>query len=210
MYTLSDLPEVKVSVQGKDSPITRQKAIDKIAEMSKAGELLDVLANDLSAEQLLLIEAPPQTADLESDEEEDPLIVAVRELNKFSPLKIKTQRLKQAALQARRNIDVLFTEEPIEEDLDQLEEILKGNFKTLKDFAGSLVEYRKAKPGAEQARLILDEALQLSLSTPSTSELSANSSTANELTSPAPVASVAETEDETTTETAKNGRKRRS
>ncbi len=84
-YTLADLPEVKVSVQGKDSPITRQKAIDKIAEMSKAGELLDVLANDLSAEQLLLIEAPPQTADLESDEEEDPLIVAVRELNKFSP-----------------------------------------------------------------------------------------------------------------------------
>jgi hypothetical protein len=85
MYTLSDLPEVTVSIQGKDSPTTRQKAIDKIAEMSKAGELPDVLANGLSAEQLLLIEAPPQTADLESDEEEDPLIVAVRELNKFSP-----------------------------------------------------------------------------------------------------------------------------
>ena len=210
MYTLSDLPEVKVSVQGKDSPTTRQKAIDKIAEMSKTGELPDVLPNGLSVEQLLLIEAPSQTTDLESDEEEDPLIVAVRELNKFSPLKIKTQRLKQAALQARRNIDVLFTEEPIEEDLDQLEEILKGNFKTLKEFAGSLVEYRKAKPGAEQARLILDEALQLSLSTPSTSESSANSSTASELTSPAPVASVAETEAETTTETAKNGKKRRS
>jgi hypothetical protein len=53
--------------------------------MSKTGELPDVLPNGLSAEQLLLIESPSQTTDLESDEEEDPLIVAVRELNKFSP-----------------------------------------------------------------------------------------------------------------------------
>ena len=204
-YTLSEVPEVKVSVQGKDSATTRQKAIEKIAEMSKSGELAE-LPNGLSADQLILSEAPPQATDLEDENEEDPLVVAVRELNKFSPLKIKTQRLKQAALGSRRNIDVLFTEEPIEQDLDQLEETLKGSFKTLKEFAIALVEYRKAKSGAEKARIILDEALQFSWSAPSTSDSNANSLIETEVDSAED--EVSETEAETTTETAKNGKKR--
>lgn len=205
-YTLAEAPEVKVSVQGKDSPTTRQKAIDKIAEMSKSGDLAE-LPNGLSADQLILSEAPPQTTDLEDEDEEDPLVVAVRELNKFSPLKIKTQRLKQAALGSRRNIDVLFTEEPIEQDLDQLEETLKGSFKTLKEFAIALVEYRKAKLGAEKARIILDEALQLSLPAPSASDLSANSLIETEVNSAEN--EVSEAEDEITTETARNGKKKK-
>ncbi len=205
-YTLSEAPEVKVSVQGKDSPTTRQKAIDKIVEMSKSGDLVE-LPNGLSADQLILSEAPPHTTDLEDEDEEDPLVVAVRELNKFSPLKIKTQRLKQAALGSRRNIDVLFTEEPIEQDLDQLEETLKGSFKTLKEFAVALVEYRKAKLGAEKARIILDEALQLSFPAPSTSDSSANSLIETEVNSVENDA--AEAEDEITTETARNGKKKR-
>ena len=205
-YTLSEFPKVKVSVQGKDSLTNRQKAIEKIAEMSKSGELAE-LPNGLSVDQLILSEAPPQTTDSEDEDEEDPLVVAVRELNKFSPLKIKTQRLKQAALGSRRNIDVLFTEEPIEQDLDQLEETLKGSFKTLKEFAVALVEYRKAKLGAEKARIILDEALQLSFPAPSTSDSSANSLIETEVNSTENEAS--EAEDEITTETAKNGKKKR-
>lgn len=208
-YTLAEALEVKVSVRGKDSTATRQKAIDKIAEMLESGELSTELPNNLSAEQLILTEAPPTTTDSEDDEEKDPLVMAVRELTKFSPLKIKTQRLKQVALQARRNIDVLFTDEPIEQDLDQVEEMLKGNFKTLKEFAVSLVEYRKAKQGADEALFILDEALQLNLSTPSTSNTSANSSIEPEVTLAETEVSEAETEAEVTTETAKSGKKRR-
>lgn len=208
-YTLAEAPEVKVSVRGKDSTATRQKAIDKIAEMLESGELSTELPNNLSAEQLILTEAPPTTTDSEDDEEKDPLVMAVRELTKFSPLKIKTQRLKQVALQSRRNIDVLFTDEPIEQDLDQLEEMLKGNFKTLKEFAVSLVEYRKAKQGADEALFILDEALQLNLSTPSTSNTSANSSTEPEVALAETEVSEAETEADVTTETAKSGKKRR-
>lgn len=204
-YTLAEVPEVKVSVQGKDSPTTRQKAIDKIVEMSKSGDLAE-LPSDLSTDQLILSEAPPQPTDSEDEDEEDPLVVAVRELNKFSPLKIKTQKLKQAALGSRRNIDVLFTEEPIEQDLDQLEETLKGSFKTLKEFAVALVEYRKAKSGAEKARIILDEALQLSFSAPSSSDSNANSPIETEVTLIEDEASEAEAE--ITTETAKNGKRR--
>ncbi len=102
--------------------------------------------------------------------------MAVRELQKFLFLKLKTQRLKLAATQARQSIAVILTEETIEQDLDQLEEMLKGNFKTLKEFVGVLREYRQAKPGAESALSILDEALKVQLSAPATSD-SANSST---------------------------------
>jgi len=167
-YTLLEAPEINVSVRGKDSPITRQKAIDKIAEMLDSGDLPTELPNGLSAEQLVLVDNPPKTNDAEDDSEE-PLVMAVRELNKFASVKLKYQHILQSAIQARKNIDVLFKDEPIEEDIDQMEEMLKGSFKTLKEFAGILVEYRKAKPGADEARNILDEALHFNLSNSSTS-----------------------------------------
>ncbi len=218
-YTLTEAPEVTVSVRGKDSPTTRQKAIEKIAEMMELGELPNELLNGLSAEQLILTEAPAQMTDSQGDEEKEPLVMAVQELSKFFPLKIKTQRLKQAALQARHNLDVLFTDETIEQDLDQLEEVLKANFKTLKEFASSLGEYRQAKQGADKALIILDEALQFNLSTLSISNSNANLSAEVEASEPNTEVTGVETElseveadvaeAEATTETAKNGNKKR-
>ncbi|GAC1471318.1 MAG: hypothetical protein NVS2B14_16880 [Chamaesiphon sp.] len=190
-YTLVEAPEVNVSVRGKDSPTTRQKAVDKIVELLDSGELPTQLPNGLSAEQLILVEVPPKNADLE-DDEEDTLVMAVRELNKFSSLKLKHQHILQSALQARQNINILFTDEPIEQDIELLEEMLKGSFKILKEFAFFLVEYRKAKPGADEAKIILDEALQMNVSSLPTSNASDNLSTATEAT----------------TETTKNGKKK--
>jgi len=176
-YTLAEAPEITVSIRGKDSLITRNKALDKITEMLGSGELPTELPNGLSTEQLILAEASAKTTDTEGDEEQEPLEMAVRELQKFLFLKLRTQRLKQGATQARQNIASILTEESIEQDLDQLEEMLKGNFKTLKEFVGILREYRQAKPGAESALVILDEALQFNLSSPAASNASTNSST---------------------------------
>ncbi len=176
-YTLAEAPEITVSIRGKDSLITRNKALDKITEMLGSGELSTELPNGLSTEQLILTEASAKTTDAEGDEEQEPLEMAVRELQKFLFLKLRTQRLKQGATQARQNIASVLTEESIEQDLDQLEEMLKGNFKTLKEFVGILREYRQAKPGAETALVILDEALQFNLSSPAASNASTNSST---------------------------------
>ena len=145
-YTLVEAPDITVSVRGKDSPTTRSKALDKITEMIESGELPTELSNGLSTEQLILTEAP-----IEGDEEQEPLEVAVRELQKFLFLKLRTQRLKLGATQARQNIATILTEETNEQDIDQLEEMLKGNFKTLKEFVGVLKEYRQAKPGAESS-----------------------------------------------------------
>lgn len=208
-YTLVEAPEISVSVRGKDSPTTRSKALDKIAEMIESGELPTELSNGLSAEQLILTKAP-----VEGDEEQEPMEMAVRELQKFLFLKLRTQRLKLGATQARQSIAAILAEESIEQDLDQLEEMLKGNFKTLKEFVGVLKEYRQAKPGAESALSILDEALQVKLSTQATSG-SANSSTemdalASDTEAFTDQAETTETSaDEITIETAKNGKQRR-
>ena len=213
-YTLAQAPEVQVSVPGKDSVTTRDKALDKIKQMLESGELPTELSIGLSTEQLILTVAPGKITNAEGDEEQEPLEVAVRELQKFLFLKLRTQRLKLGATQARQIIATILTEETNEQDVDQLEEMLKGNFKTLKEFVGVLKEYRQAKPGAETALIILDEALEFNLSSPATSGTANSSDEMDTLTSDteALVAKAETTEttaEEITMQKSKNGKPRR-
>ncbi len=201
-YTLAEVPEVTVSVRGKDSPIIRQKALDQIADMLESGELLTELPKDLSIEQLVLTD-PVKTTDTESDEEQ-PLEMALRELQKFLFLKLRTQRLKQSATIARQNMANLLSEETLEQDLDEAEETIKGHFKTLKDFVGVLREYRQSKPRAESALIVLDEALGFNLSTPDTSK---TNSTATETKTSLDEDASKTDKAELTDETVKNGKK---
>ena len=64
---------------------------------------------------------------------------------------------REEALKIRAAIDILFTDEAV-----TAEEIarLKDGFKVLKNFAQANVRYREARSKAEEARAILDEALQ--------------------------------------------------
>lgn len=202
-YTLAEVPEVTVSVRGKDSPIIRQKALDQIADMLESGELLTELPKELSIEQLVLTDSA-KTTDTESDEEQ-PLEMALRELQKFLFLKLRTQRLKQSATVARQNMANLLSEETLEQDLDEAEETIKGHFKTLKDFVGVLREYRQSKPRAESALIVLDEALGFNLSTPDT--LKTSNSTTKTKTSLDEDVSKIETKAELTDEAVRNGKK---
>ena len=210
-YAIPEVPDVVVTVRGKDSITTRQKALDKIADMLSSGELPTEVPNGLTPEQLILTEAPARTTDAEGDEEQEPLSMAVREVHKFLLLKIKTQRLKQLALQARQNIDTILTLESIEQDFDQLEEMLKGDYKTIKEFVGALGEYRQTKTGAEAALRLLDEALKFELSILITS--SPISLIETEVFAPETKAETAkettETEGEATNQKSKNGLNRK-
>jgi len=209
-YVLAELPDILITVRGKDSITTRQKALDKIADMLSSGELSTEVPKGLTPEQLILSETPAKMTEPESDEEQEPLSMAVREVHKFLLLKIKTQRLKQLALQARQNIDTILTLESIEQDLDQLEETVKGDYKTLKEFVLALGEYRQAKAVAESALAILDEALQFKLSittTPSSlAETEGFGSNTKEKTAKT---ETTDTEGEVTNERSKNGFKRK-
>ena len=213
-YTLAQAPEVQVSVPGKDSVTNRDKALDKIKQMLESGELPTELSIGLSTEQLVLTAAPGKITFPLGDEEQEPVEVAVRELQKFLFLKLRTQRLKLGATQARQNIATILTEETNEQDIDQLEEMLKGNFKTLKEFVGVLKEYRQAKPGAESALIILDEALEFNLLSPATSGTTNSSDEIDTLADDTEAlvfkAEMTETTaEEITIERAKNGKPRR-
>lgn len=117
-YTLTEAPELIVSVRGKDSINTRNKALEKINEMAVSGELNTELPDSLNTEQLILTEATVKTTDTNGNEEQEPLEIAVRELQKCLLIKLRTQRLKQSAAQARQNIATVLTEESTEQDLD--------------------------------------------------------------------------------------------
>ncbi|MBV9389009.1 MAG: hypothetical protein JOZ78_21545 [Chroococcidiopsidaceae cyanobacterium CP_BM_ER_R8_30] len=167
-YTIAECPEFSVTVRGKDSPATRQRAMDKIIELMDTDELPTELPDGLSSEQLIEVKEGDIDAENADAAEEDAVIRAVRELNNLANLKIKVQELHQSAIKARKDLDILFIDTPIEQEPDQFKELLKGSFKVLKDFATASANYKEAKIKAENARTVIDTALQLQDTEPST------------------------------------------
>jgi hypothetical protein len=81
---------------------------------------------------------------------------AVQVLSNLATLKLKLQDSRTEALQVRAKIDILFSDEPVSE-----EEIasLKDGFKALKTYAQANLRYKEARSQAEDARGVLDRAL---------------------------------------------------
>lgn len=153
-YTLAQCPEVTLSVTGKDSKKAREKAMDQLIELMDEGRLPVDLSDGFSPQQLIEVKA--QDTDMAVDDEEA-VVQAVQTLNNLANLKLKAQDLRDEALKVRSQIDVLFTDDPVtEEEISQL----KDGFKTLKNFAQANIRYRAGRTEAEQARIILDEALR--------------------------------------------------
>ncbi len=163
-YTIAECPEISISVRGRDSLTTRERALDKIMQLIDNDELPTELPEGLSSEQL--IEVKESNEHIDSEIEEDVVVRAVRELNNLANLKIKLQELHQAAIKVRKDWDILFIDTPIELEPEQFKENIKSSFKILKDFAVVLINYKDAKNKAENARIVLDEALQLNNTQP--------------------------------------------
>lgn len=151
-YTLAQSPEVILTVSGKDSPKAREEAMDKLVELMDEGQLPTQLLEGFSPQELIEVKEP------EVDEtSDDPVVEAVQILSSLANLKLKAERAREQALQIRDQIDILFTDQPTSE-----EEIanLKDAFKVLKTFALADRAYRQARAKAEEARILLDKALQ--------------------------------------------------
>ncbi|MGB3494167.1 MAG: hypothetical protein WBA57_15665 [Elainellaceae cyanobacterium] len=152
-YTLAQCPEVTLAVPGKDSKKNREKAMDQLIDLMDEGRLPVDLSDGFSAQELIEVDKqePPMATD-----DEEAIVQAVQVLNNLANLKLKAQDLKGDALEVRSQIDILFTDDPITE-----EEVakLKDGFKTLKNFAQANVRYRSGRAEAEDARKVLDEAL---------------------------------------------------
>lgn len=152
-YSLAQSPEDIFTVPGKDSPKAREKAMDQLLERMEAGKLATDLPDGFSPQQFIEVKEPTATP----AEENDAIAQAVQVLSNLATLKLKVQTSRTEAMKVRAQIDLLFSDEPVdEEELNQLKE----GFKVLKTFAQTNLRYREARTQAEQARTVLDQALK--------------------------------------------------
>lgn len=151
-YTLVQSPEIILTVSGKDSTKAREKAMDQLIELMDAGKLPTDLSDGFGPDQF--IEVKEQSTS--PSPEEDAVTHAVQVLSNLANLKLKVQESRTEALQVRSKIDILFSDDPVSEDEVSS---LKEGFKVLKTYAQSNLRYREARAQAEQARTVLDQAL---------------------------------------------------
>ena len=151
-YTLAQSPEVLIDVAGRDSNKAREKAMDQLMALMEEDKLPTGLDDGFNPKDFIEVKDQKK----EPSDEENAVVEAVQTLSNLSKLKVKVQGSRQEALQVRELIDLLFTDEFIEEE--QIEELNSG-FKTLKTFAQTNLRYRDAKDEAESAREVLDNAL---------------------------------------------------
>jgi hypothetical protein len=153
-YTLAESPEIILTVPGRDSAKARAKAMDRLVELMDAGELPTKLADGFSPERFIEVKEPK----IEPDPDEA-VTEAVQILSSLVTLKEKLDSSRTEALKVRQQIDLLFEDEPIsEEDIVSL----KDGFKVLKSFAQANQRYKAAREQAQEARQILDRALNSS------------------------------------------------
>ncbi|MEM7061711.1 MAG: hypothetical protein AAF572_00890 [Cyanobacteria bacterium P01_B01_bin.77] len=152
-YTIPQSPEdVLITISGRDSAKAREKAMDQLLEMMGNGELTADLDDGFTPKDFIEVKEHKT----EPTAEENEVVDAVQVLSNLANLKMKVQGSRSEALKVRDLVDLLFTDDVIDEE--QLEE-LKSGFKVLKTFAQSNLRYRDARANAEDARKILDSAL---------------------------------------------------
>lgn len=154
-YTLAQSPELILDVPGRDSRKARERAMDQLVERMDDGTLSTSLDDGFDPGEFIEVKAPDSTPDIKS--QEDAVVEAVQMLSHLATLKLKMQDSRGEALEVRKLVDLLFTDEPITEA--QITS-LKDGFKVLKTFAQNNLKYRDARSQAEAAREVLDEALR--------------------------------------------------
>jgi len=146
-------PEIILTVPGKDSPKTREKAMDQLIELMDTGKLPTDLADGFGPQQFIEVKEQPHSPTAA----EDAVAEAVQTLSNLAKLKLKVQESRSEALEIHQKIDILFNDEPIsEDDIASLNE----GFKVLKTYAQANLRYRDAREKAETARSVLDQALR--------------------------------------------------
>ncbi|WP_315786750.1 hypothetical protein [Fischerella sp. JS2] len=152
-YTLAQSPDIILTVPGKDSAKAREKAMDQLMQLMDEGKLPTELEDGFSAKQLIEV----KEVSMDTTNGEDEITQAVQILSNLATLKLKVQDSRAEALEIRKQIDILFSDNSVtEEEITRLKE----GFKVLKTFAQANVRYQEAKAKAEQARQILDRALK--------------------------------------------------
>ena len=151
-YTIPQCPELLIKVSNSDPDKARYKATQEIVRRINEDQLGIRIPEGFSTRQLIEIVEKDLMA-----EGEDKIIEAVKVLSKLSAAKQKVQELYEQAIEARQQTDVLFENRKISvEEFQKIEEGLK----VIKEFAQANLRYKEALPDAENARSLIDKALE--------------------------------------------------
>ncbi|MEL7224019.1 MAG: proton-conducting transporter membrane subunit, partial [Cyanobacteria bacterium J06576_12] len=147
-YTLAQSPEVLIDVAGRDSNKAREKAMDQLMSLMDDGKLPTELDDGFNPKEFIEVKEPKN----EPSAEENAVVGAVQTLSNLAKLKIKVQGSREEALKVRELVDLLFTDDFIEEE--QIEELNSG-FKTLKTFAQTNLKRRLAYSSIAHMGMVL-------------------------------------------------------
>jgi len=151
-YVAPQCPELLLKVSNQSQRKARYKATQQLTNLINEGHLTVKLPNGFSTRQLIEI----TEEDLMS-ENEDKVTEAVKVLSKLSSAKQKVQELHDHSLKSRHSIESLFNSERLtKEEFKNIEESLK----VIKSFAIANLRYKEALAVAQEARSILDKALE--------------------------------------------------
>ena len=151
-YTIPQRPELLIKVSNSDPDKAMYKATQELVRLINEEQLGIQIPEGFSTRQLIEIAEKDLMA-----EGEDKIIEAVKVLSKLSAAKQKVQELYERAIEARQQTDALFESRKISvEEFQRIEEGLK----VIKEFAQANLRYKEALPDAENARSLIDKALE--------------------------------------------------
>jgi hypothetical protein len=153
VYTVPQYPEILLNVRGSNRDKSTYQALKKLVCLINKGTLNSAKLDRFNSKNFIEI--------IESDlmaQDEDAVVKAVKILSKLAVSRQVVQELHEQSLAAYRYIDILFGKDRISTEVFQE---MQENFKILKEFAVANLRYKEALGEAEQARLIVDNALKM-------------------------------------------------
>ena len=152
-YVAPQCPELLLKASNQSQRKARYKATQQLTKLINEGHLAVKLPNGFSTRRLIEI----TEKDLMS-ENENQVTEAVKVLSKLSSAKQKVQELHEQSLKAHQSIESLFNSKRLtKEEFQNIEESLK----VVKNFAIANLRYKEALTKAQEARYILDKALEI-------------------------------------------------
>lgn len=151
--TIPQCPELLLTAPSKDSQKARYYILEKIVGLINSDRLPVDIPEGFSTRQIIEMTEQDFMAD-----GEDKISQAVKILAKLADAKRRMHDSHEKATDIRQLVNLLFeTKKLSDEEYQKLE---KG-FKILKEYAQAYLRYKEALGEAEEARIILDKALEV-------------------------------------------------
>lgn len=152
-YTLIYCPSLLLSSSHRDELKARLDVADQLAQLINSAEVNINLPEGFSINQFIKITEIDMMSEID-----EKVIDAIKVLSKLSIDKQKVQESHQKAIESYENIQLLFADDKI--SAEKFKDI-DASFKVLKEFAQASLRYQKSLSSAQDARKLIDKALDL-------------------------------------------------